>query len=138
MPIRVFVGYIYAMEFLPMNKTQKSTAIVMGNDGLVMAIAALWFMLISKNWKVLFSIATLLIYVTFGIVLTMPESPKYLISKGRFTEARHIMTYIARINKVEKFAFNAEEEMNYAEKNEKIDINQVDCNDKIKYECIWE
>ena len=29
----------------------------------------------------------------------MPETPKYLISRGRFDDARKVLTMIARVNK---------------------------------------
>lgn len=88
MPMRVFVGYIYAMEFLPAKRTTFISALTLGNDGLMMAIAALWFMLISKNWKAIFTLATVMVFVAFILVYRLPESPKFLISKGRYEEAR--------------------------------------------------
>jgi len=87
-PMRVFVGYIYAMEFMPLNKTQIVTAVVLGNDGLVLVIASLWFVYVSQDWKTLWLMATILCYLTFFFVCTMPESPKFLVSMGRFEEAR--------------------------------------------------
>lgn len=48
MPMNVFVGYIYAMEFIPGHLTSYATAVLMGNDGLVMAMCSLWFMFVSK------------------------------------------------------------------------------------------
>ena len=105
MPPRVFVGYIYAMEFLPIDKTQSSTGIIMGNDGLIPAIGALWFMVVSKDWKTIYSFATVLLYLTMIIVFTMPESPKFLLAMGKYEEARAVMTRIARYNKVKELEF---------------------------------
>ena len=59
MPMRAFVGYVYAMEFLPLKKTQVCSAILMGFDGQVLVVAALWFLYVSKNWKTLWLMATL-------------------------------------------------------------------------------
>ena len=109
MPPRVFVGYIYAMEFLPLDKTQSCTAFLMGNDGLVPLLATLWFMAVSKDWKTLFVVATGLLYLTSILVYTMPESPKFLLAKGSYAEARAVMTRIAKYNRIETFAFNEEE-----------------------------
>ena len=100
MPPRSFVGYIYTMEFLPIDKTQSTTAIIMGNDGLVAMIGALWFLFVSKDWKTLFATATALLYISLIFVFTLPESPKYLLAKGKFEEARAVMTRIARFNRV--------------------------------------
>jgi len=52
----------------------------MGNDGLIPMLGALWFMLVSKDWKTLFVFGTILLYITFIIVCTMPESPKFLLA----------------------------------------------------------
>lgn len=109
MPMRVFVGYIFAMEFLPSNKTSFVSAVTLGIDGFAMGFCALWFMVISKNWKSIFTFATILVYITFVLVWTMPESPKFLVTQGRYSEARKVMTKIAEVNKVTQFAFNEEE-----------------------------
>ena len=50
MPMNVFVGYIYAMELIPANRTSYVSAVTMGNDGLVIAVASIWFQVVSKNW----------------------------------------------------------------------------------------
>lgn len=109
MPMNVFVGYIYAMEFIPKRRTSYTSAVLMGNDGLVMAMCALWFMLISKQWKTLFATATVLMYATHFLVWTMPESPKFLLTKGRYNEARAVMTCIARKNGIKALKFNEKE-----------------------------
>ena len=103
---RIFVGYIYAMEFLPRDKTQQVTAVIMGNDGLVMVLATLWFMFISKDWKTIFLAATLVSYLCFIIMCTMPESPKFLVSSGEYDEARSVMSRIAKYNGMEGLALS--------------------------------
>ena len=103
---RVFVGYIYAMEFLPRDKTQQVTAIIMGNDGLVMVLATLWFMFLSKDWKTIFLAATVVAYLCLIIMCTMPESPKFLVGKGRYQEARLVMSRIAKYNGVENLVLS--------------------------------
>ena len=92
MPMRVFIGYIYAMEFLPLNKTQMATALCLGIDGLGILVASLWFLFISKDWKTLMIFSSAACY--FGLVFiwcTMTESPKFLVARGRYDEARQVM-----------------------------------------------
>lgn len=36
--------------------------------------------------------------MTFYTIIALPESPKYLYSKGRFDEARNSLAYVARFN----------------------------------------
>ena len=106
---RIFVGYIYAMEFLPRDKTQQVTAVIMGNDGLVMVIATLWFMFISKHWKTLFLTATIISYLCFIIMCTMPESPKFLVGSGQYDEARSVMSRIAKYNGIQELKISSED-----------------------------
>ena len=135
MPPRVFVGYIYAMEFLPLDKTQSMTALLMGTDGLVPLMAALWFLFVSKNWKTLFVVATILIYLTLILVWTMPESPKFLLAKGSYTEARAVMTRIAKYNRVKTLAFNEEEKAFFGASQGAILSEQESL--PIEYDCKW-
>ena len=114
MPPRAFVGYIYAMEFMPIDKTKSATALLMGMDGLVPMVATLWFMLVSKEWKTLFVVATILLYLTLILVFTMPESPKFLLAKGKFAEARAVMTRIAQYNRLKELHFTEEEKTHFA------------------------
>ena len=86
-----------------------TTGILAGFEGLVPMLAALWFMLVSKDWKTIFVFATIFLYFTFIVLCTMPESPKFLLSQGRYEEARAVMTRIARFNRIETLAFNEEE-----------------------------
>ena len=72
-------------------------------------MAALWFMLVSKDWKTIFVLATIALYFTCIVHCTMPESPKFLLSQGKYEEARAVITRIARFNRIETLAFNEEE-----------------------------
>lgn len=65
---RFFVGYVWAMEFLPQKNTGTATAITLGVDGLVLMWSSLYFMLIDRNWKSLYTIATIATFLT--ILLT--------------------------------------------------------------------
>ena len=92
MPMRVFVGYIFAMEFLPLHNTQLATALTLGFDGLGLAFASLWFMYVNKDWKSFFWAGNVFCYCTILVIwLTMSESPKFLISRGRYDEAREVI-----------------------------------------------
>ena len=112
MPMRVFVGFIYAMEFLPIKNTEMATGVTLGCDGLGIAIGAIWFMLISKDWRSFMAFATVLCYV--GVLYTwclMPESPKFLVSRGRYHHARKVITKMMRRNKGEFCFEDTEQEL---------------------------
>lgn len=53
--------------------------------------------------------ATVLMYATHIFLWTMPESPKFLLTKARYNEARAVMTRIARKNGVKKLMYNEKE-----------------------------
>lgn len=107
MPMRVFVGYIYSMEFLPLNRTEMATALTLGCDGLGITIAALWFMFVSKDWKTFFLMTTILCYLSFIFVFcTMSESPKFLVSRGKYQAARSVITKMRKCNRKQYFIFS--------------------------------
>ena len=129
MPMRVFVGYIFAMEFLPMNKTQMATALTLGFDGLGIAVAAFWFLYISKDWKTLISLSTVFCYVTaLFVCCALPESPKFLVSRGRYDEARRVIDRMKQYNRLPEFKFDKGESSLAAQCVEQGGI----------YTCLWE
>ena len=60
-----------------------------------------------SSWP--FVVATILLYLTLILVFTMPESPKFLLAKGKFAEARAVMTRIAQYNRLNELHFTEEE-----------------------------
>ena len=108
---RFFVGYVFAMEFLPQKSTSMATSITLGVDGLVLMWSSLWFMMIDNHWKTLYGCAVVATWFTILITYFMPESPKFLLSKGRFDETRKVITLMAKTNKLEKF--NTREDETY-------------------------
>ena len=59
------------------------------DSGATMIMLPVYFKFISKNW-IYFQLVSLLLNVvgTLGLFLIIPESPKYLLSKGRIADAR--------------------------------------------------
>ena len=107
MPMRVFTGYIYSMEFLPIRHTELATALTLGFDGLGLALASLYFMYVSKDWKGFMAGACLLCLFAFiYICCVLSESPKFLISRGRYEEARKVIDRIRAQNRLQNFAFD--------------------------------
>ena len=108
MPPRVFVGYIYAMEFLPSEKTKVLTSIIMGNDGLVLAVTSFYLLYIDRNCRIFFGLTMIGITIAMVSLFSMPESPEYLVSKARYDEARSVIERIARDNKLTEFDFKSD------------------------------
>ena len=103
MPPRVFVGYTYAMECLPKKNTPVASSIIMGMDGMVLLWSSLYFMFIDNNWKTLYGIVLIVTFATFIIAGSFPESPRFLLSKGRYAETRKVISKMAETNGLEKF-----------------------------------
>ena len=109
MPMRVFVGFIFCMEFLPIKSTQLAAATTLGLDNLILMFSSLFFMYISKEWKALFGLGTIMSYIALVVTYHMPESPKFLVNKNKFQEARDVITEIAAFNQVKELKLTEEE-----------------------------
>lgn len=101
----------------------------MGVDGLGIAFSAIWFLYVSQDWKSFFLVSTVFCYLTFLLITcTMSESPKYLVSRGRYDEARKVMQQVFICNKVEGGFQFTESEASLA----------VLCAESGTYQCKWE
>ena len=78
----------------------------MGNDTMVLTIAALWFMFVSRDWKTIYATSIVIMILAYIIAWTIPESPRFLVAKARYDEARSVLTKIARNNCVKSLNFN--------------------------------
>ena len=94
------VAYIYLTEYL----TEKRIKIVAPWINVCAAyplfLSSLTFQLITKN-TIYYEISALVITIfsTLAVLLFMPETPKYLISRQKFNDAKKAFEYIAQINK---------------------------------------
>ena len=71
-------------------------------NGLIQIFACIYFYFISKEWLgfEIFGWTLNLIVVLF--LYFIPESPKYLLSKKRYDEARNALIPIAQLNNLDK------------------------------------
>jgi MFS family permease len=98
MTTRYYVGYTYNLEMQP-----KSHYILVGTSMFVVESVSylaisFYFMYVSKYWKPL-QIPNI-VFISAGIVFLcfMPESPRFLISKHRFEDARGVFKWIGKVN----------------------------------------
>ncbi|CDW89142.1 solute carrier family member 5 [Stylonychia lemnae] len=112
-----YVGYTYLIENMP-----KSKQVIVGSfeficEGLVFLSVCGYFLWVNKNWIYL-QIPTLVLSILGTVyMIFQPESPRFLVSKGRFDQARTCFNIIAKRNgKGENYAdliiFKEELEMN--------------------------
>ena len=93
---------LYVAEYIPKEKSAITMSFIDAVYPFMGFMEALYFLTIN-NWRILFLITTILhIFATFFILKYLPESPKWLYSKGKINEAIEIMKQIAQINGKEK------------------------------------
>ena len=61
-----------------------ATSVTLGIDGLVLMWSSLYFMFIDNHWKSLYTVATVATFITILLTICQPESPRFLVSKGRY------------------------------------------------------
>ena len=68
-------------------------------NAVVAIIICGYFYYVSNNWMWLQVFAWITNLLCLFALYILPESPKYLISRGRFDDARKVLKVIARVNK---------------------------------------
>jgi hypothetical protein len=67
-------------------------------DASILVIIPLYFIFISKDWVPFQLFAVFATFVTLIATLIIPESPKYLYSKGKFDEFQKALQSIRKFN----------------------------------------
>lgn len=93
-------SFLYMSEVLPQNRKVLMATMLQIIVGCVPAIGSVYFTRISKDWLWLEIWAGALTVACLLATFAMPESPKYLISKKRYNEARVALNYIGKFNGV--------------------------------------
>jgi hypothetical protein len=97
---RCSISFLYLMEMLPSSRQVLVGTILHVFNASVGIIGCLYFWKISKNWLWLEMFAGYLDLVAMiGTIFLMPESPKYLLSKKRYDDAREAINYIAKFGR---------------------------------------
>ena len=103
---RCSISFLFLMELLP-----KAQQVLVGTslqvmNSLVIVIACVYFSKISKNWIWLEIMGCILGITSMIGCYFLPESPKFLISRKRYNEARASINWIAKFN-YQKEYFNS-------------------------------
>lgn len=109
---RYYVAYVYAIEIMPKRlQNRGGLAIFLIFATCKVAICLYFWQSSSKNWKFLGIVAICL--ATASLVLTaffMPESPRFLHSKGQFEQAQRVLESVQRVNRYDlKYVISFEE-----------------------------
>lgn len=96
---RCSICFLYLMELLPQSKQTLVGTILQMNNGLIPIYMVLYFWVISRQWQGIEIFANgVTIVVLLGAALVLPESPKFYLSKQRWSEARGAITKISKFN----------------------------------------
>eukprot|EP00347_Sterkiella_histriomuscorum_P017063 403350803 len=96
---RASVGYLYMQELTPVKNQVIVGSICQMTSGLMTIFICLYFMFISKYWIPFQIFGCSTMFLVTITVWFMPESPKFLISKKRYDEARTSIKFIAWVNR---------------------------------------
>ena len=98
-PGRMIVATALADEFL--DNAKRVWLLPMTNiaNGIIITMTALYYQYISRDIKYIqLGNMALLVFLLFSFIIFVPESPKWLLSKGRYDEARESFLHVARFN----------------------------------------
>lgn len=122
-PGKNIILYNYAMEILQVENRQLAVNLVAGLESLTVLACAFYYQYLSINWIYLHYCGTLMTVVgLFFVVCFLPESPKFLYSKGRFNEARDSLRAIARFN-----GFSAKDDFEFVFDTEIVNVDPLNC-----------
>ncbi|TNV79939.1 hypothetical protein FGO68_gene6 [Halteria grandinella] len=96
---RYYVGFVFLQELMPKSMQTYSGLMIFIVHAVAKIVYDLTFYKLTKNWVYIGIVS--ITFVTLSIVsvtLFMPESPRYLFSKGKVAEARQSFHKMASIN----------------------------------------
>ncbi len=100
---RCSISFLYMMELLPVKTQVIAATLLHAHNAVISLFACIYFWFIWKNWLGIQIMAGIMGFVSCIGAFFMPESPKYLISRHLYDEAREAINRIAKFNKQNEF-----------------------------------
>ncbi|CDW88264.1 organic cation [Stylonychia lemnae] len=105
-PIRLNLSFIYGSEVFKEQHASIMGSLSLCMDSFTMIIASVYFKYISKDWSYLYYFFFSICCIPLIISYFMPESPRYLLQKRLFNDARASFNKIAQINRKQPLSTN--------------------------------
>lgn len=97
-PVRLNLSFIYSAESFKDKHSPIMGSLSLSFDAFTYIITILYFSQVSKYWMPLFYFYIGVACIPTFICYILPESPRYLMSRHMFTEARESFNKIASMN----------------------------------------
>jgi MFS family permease len=109
-PGKLHISFVYLTELVPERHRTAVGTLVLFADASSMTLYPLYFRFVTKEW-IYFQIGSLVMNIVgvIGMLIVIPESPKYLYASGRIKECIEKIRYIARVNGKGKEVFEIAE-----------------------------
>lgn len=92
------MAHVYLQELMPQRYKTTSGLFVQFADSVSLILVALYNRYVSRHWIYFQALGMSLTFLSLVTLAVIPDSPKYLYSKGRFNDARKALQYITRFN----------------------------------------
>ena len=97
------VPYVYLVELVPAKFSTIMNANITSFDSGTIAVVCLYFTFVSREWfPLIFGMTLLSTFALLIIIFILPESPIWLLNKGRTADAIVALNEIGKINGVSK------------------------------------
>jgi putative MFS transporter len=88
------MAHVYLQELMPVSYRTAAGTLAQFADAATIVILALYFRFVSKDWLPFQVLGLAMTFISAVALALVPDSPKYLYSKGKFQEARDALKLI--------------------------------------------
>ncbi|CAI2364061.1 unnamed protein product [Moneuplotes crassus] len=97
--IQKFCTYIICVEICPLKQQIVVATVILALDNIPLPLGSFYFRFISNDWRY-FGYGSVIFTLILAVCsLFLPESPRFLVDKGEFEQAKIVVDRISRINK---------------------------------------
>lgn len=97
--IRINIGYVFLVEMMPKKAQTSVTSLWNTQEALIYVFATFYFWKISQHWFWYCFIGYIWQILSVLLLYFIPESPRYLVSIGKLSEAKSAFETIAKWNR---------------------------------------